>query len=105
MATYATQTAVNTGITPTYNAAAGGGDVLTGHDANTLITVVNSDASSHSITFTPPTSYRGETITARTVAVPNAQSRVIALDPAVFGDTLAITWTATTGMTWSAVKR
>src|SRR4051812_23439521 len=105
MATYATQVATNTGTTPTYNAAAGGGDVLTGHDDTTIITVVNADASAHTVTFTPTTGFKGEAITARTVNVPNGQQRAIALSTAVFSDTIGISWSATTGMTWKAMKR
>jgi hypothetical protein len=104
MATYATQTALASGLTPTYNAAAGGGDTLTGVDDHTQITIVNGHSSSQTVTFAPVYTPFGETITPRAVAVPNGQSRVVRLPSAIYGNSVAMTYSGVTLLTFASIK-
>lgn len=107
MATRNTQQISRAGIAPTYNAAAAGDKFRP--DERTYLHVKNADSSSHTITITTPGTQQGLAIADLAVVVPNAAERIIGPLPAgLFGADVdglaAITWSATTSMTWAVLR-
>lgn len=107
MTTYNTQQIAPGGVAPTYNSAASGDKFVP--DDRTFLHVKNGDASSHSITVGAIGSISGLTIENLVVAVPAGTEKVIGPFPrgtfADPSDELAhITWSATTSMTWAALR-
>lgn len=107
MATRDTQQVTRTGVAATYNAAASGDKFRP--DERTLLHVVNVDSSSHTITIVTPGTVNGLAIADLTVTVPGGGSRFIGSFPAgtfaAPADGLAaITWSATTSMTWAVLR-
>lgn len=106
MAEVNVQQITTSGIAPTYSAASAGGDkVIPGE--STFLHVKNSDTVAHDCVIATPGTVDGLAVADRTVSVPNAGERWIYL-PAEFyraSDGFAdITWGATTGMTFAALK-
>ena len=95
------------GTQPTYNAASGGGDkVAPGDDVH--LHVKNGDASEHTVTIVTPGTVAGQAIGDVAVAVPAGEE--VFIGPLVArhfeGDDglVSITWSATTGMTFAAIR-
>lgn len=107
MTTRNTQQISRAGIAPTYNAAASGDKFRP--DERTYLHVKNADSSSHTITIVTPGTQQGLAIADLAVVVVNATERVIGPFPAgLFADPAdglaAITWSATTSMTWAVLR-
>lgn len=107
MATVQSERIQIAGTEATYNAASGGGDKVAGGD-DVVLHVKNADASSHDVTIVTPGTVAGQAIGDVTVAVPAGEERFIGpLTPAHFEGSdglVSITWSATTGMTFAAVR-
>lgn len=106
MATVSVQQISTAGVAPTYSAASAGGDkVIPG--ASTFLHVKNSDTVAHDCIIATPATVDGLAVADRTVSVPNGGERMIYV-PSTFyqaSDGLAaISWSATTGMTFAALK-
>lgn len=104
MATRTVQRATLAGVTPTYNAAASGDKFKAG--PTTRIHVKNGDGSSHTVTPTvTQAGVGGATVALAAITVAAGGEKVIGPFPAeYFGDNdglVALTWSATTSMTWS----
>ncbi len=104
MATRTVQRATLAGVTPTYNSAASGDKFKAG--PTTRIHVKNGDGSSHTVTPTvTQAGVGGSTVTLAAITVAAGAEKIIGPFPAeYFGDAdglVALTWSATTSMTWS----
>lgn len=83
MAVLAAQQATTAGLNPTYAAAAALGDTVTGVDKKCLLRVVNGHSAPQTVTLaSQKTARTGLVPDDLDVAVPNAQERIIAIDPA-----------------------
>lgn len=109
MTTLATQRVTQTGLHPSYTAAAASQKLKPG--LRTFIHVKNGDSSSHTVTINDPTSISPPGAVAFnpdvTVAVPAGEDRLIPVPPR-FGDPAdsglaALTWSATTSMSVAVV--
>lgn len=113
MATLTVQTAVVTGVQPTFNSAAGGGDVFA-NDGNTYAHFVNGSGGSITVTFDAvPTSVNKEgfgdiTISDTAVAIPAGEQRVIGPFPqARFNNSsgqVSMTYSGVTSLTVATIK-
>lgn len=107
MATLTVQQVTLTGVTPTFVAAAAGGDVLT-NDGNTVIYVKNGGGSPITVTVTTPASILGVAIADPQVSVTNGSEKVIGpFPPEIFNDAngqVALAYSAVTSVTIAVVK-
>lgn len=95
------------GTEATYNSASGGGDKVAGGD-DVVLHVKNGDASDHDVTIVTPGEVAGQAIGDVTVTVPAGEERFIGpLTPSIFEGSdglVSLTWSATTSMTFAAVR-
>lgn len=105
MATVSTQQIVQSGLAPTYAAAAAGGDSFT-PGASTFLHVKNGSAAAITATVVTPVQTQGFAVDDLAVSVPAAGERMIGpLSPDLFRDSadgLAdITWSAAASVTFA----
>lgn len=98
-ATLTVQTIASSGITPTYAAAAAGGDKCA-NDGNTYVEIKNSSgANAYTVTFDTSQTFYGEAVTDRAVTVAAGSTVVRKAGPwptAVFSDSSGyLNWTYT----------
>lgn len=107
MATLGVETAVLTGLEPTANAAAAGGDVVP-NDGRTVIVVANADASPHDVTVSSPTDCNQGGSHDAVVTVPAGEKRVIGpFKRTRFNNgsgQIALTYSDSTGMTVEVIS-
>lgn len=107
MATIAIQTVLKTGINPTYDSAAGGGDQFA-NDGKTMYMLVNGSGGIIVATFVTQATKDGLAVADRDVNVPATDSAWVAdLDPNVYNDTdgnVQVTYDGVASLTVAAVR-
>lgn len=93
-----------TGLVVTYNASTGGPHTVDCSGARTFLAVTNASGASITVTLTTPgTDANGNAIADPTFAVAAGATRLIALNPAVYGAVATVAFSATTSVTFAAV--
>lgn len=92
MANISPEDVLVSGLTPTYESAGAGGDVLLNNDGRCVLYVKNEGTSGVlTITITTPVTLGGLAVADRTVEVAQAAEGAIGrLDPTVYGENVAI---------------
>ncbi|MEV0584106.1 hypothetical protein [Nonomuraea sp. NPDC050310] len=103
MAALALQVLVPGGSASTLTAAAGGGDTAPCGDGN-FLEVLNGDASSKTVTLATPATFHGLAISDRQVTIPAGERWKIPLPVSVYGQDVAITYSAVTSVTVGVFK-
>lgn len=104
MATLAVTELTTAGITDTLAAAAGGGDTFP-NTGSEWFEINNGGGAGITVTFTPANTYLGETISPRAVSVSNGVRKKIGrFPPAIFGTSVAVTYSAVTSVTVGVFK-
>jgi len=107
MATLAAEQIVRAGLSPTFNAAAGGGDEFV-NTGNEFIHVKNGHSGSQDVVIETPATVDGLAVADRTVSVPNGEERIIGPFPvATYNDVAAkvqLTYSGVTLLTIAVLK-
>lgn len=102
MATLAAQTISRTGIVPTRNAAAGGGDKFL-NTGTEFVAIVNGDVGSRTITIPIPATVDGKAVASRTVTIAPGVEKIIGpFPPGYYNDAsgyVNLTYDAVTSLT------
>lgn len=109
MATLTTQPMISTGLAPSYQAAAGGGDALV-PSSTTFLHVINGGGSPVTVTLVTPGVVDGDlAIADRAITVTNGTNKMIPVSPETFRDPATglatITYSAVTSVTVAAIAR
>ena len=104
MAVLTVQEISRSGLTPSYDSAAAGGDEVA-NDEITFLHVKNGSGGSIDVTIQTPGTIDGLAITDRTVAVPAGEERMMGPFPAAYyGSSLAISYSGVTSLTIAAIR-
>jgi hypothetical protein len=104
MAVLTVQEISRSGLNPSYDSAAAGGDEVP-NDEITFLHIKNGSGSSIDVTIQTPGTVDGLAITDRTVAVPASAERMIGPFPAAYySSTLTISYSDTTSLTIAAIR-
>jgi hypothetical protein len=108
MATISVQTIVKGGLTPTFSAAAAGGDQFRLNDKNDIYWIKNGSGGSVTVTFITQATTDGLAVADRAISVPAGAERVVSdLDPQVYRDAngyCQVTYSAVTSVTVGAFR-
>lgn len=92
------------GLVATYNATTSGPHTVDCANGRTFLAVANASGSSINVTITTPgTDINGNTIADPVFAVANSATRLIPLNPAVYGATATVAFSATTSVTFACI--
>lgn len=109
MATLVTQNMTNTGLAPTYQAAAGGGDAMVPGDTD-FLHVINGGGAPITVTMLTTGVVDGDlTVQDRAITVTNATNKMIPVPPSLYRDpTTGLagwTYSGVTSVTVAAIRR
>lgn len=93
-----------TGLVATYGATTSGPHTVNCDNGRTFIAVANASGSSINVTLTTPgTDANGNAIADPIFAVADGATRLIPLNPAIYGAVATVAFSATTSVTFAAI--
>lgn len=92
------------GLVATYNSAASGPHTVDCANNRTFIAVANASGSGITVTVTTPgTDINGNAIADGSFSIANGATRLIPLNPAVYGATATVTFSASSSVTFACI--